>query len=190
MLEPKNIVTPREVAWRVLRRAVGIVYNTALYGLVMFSIGCIIPTPLDREPAKTNYRPTFVTTQVNPTFGSVQAQLTSPLTIALAATDPNTDDTLKVHFFEPDGTPNGFQYIPSLNTTLEIPTPPDSEDPNLRLGHVDASLCLNATAGTKFDLYAVVADREFNTTGPSINLMGADGGLTDTNHWELTCSSM
>ena len=34
---------------------VGIVSNSALYGMVIWCIGCVIPTPLDREPAPTNY---------------------------------------------------------------------------------------------------------------------------------------
>lgn len=186
MLKGQHIVARRGVARRLLQRAVGIVSNSALYGLVIWCIGCVIPTPLDRAPPATNFRPTFVTSQVTPAFGPAPQSVSSNVTLALAATDPNPDDTLTVHFFEPDPlTPGGFIYS-GLNLTLATPTPPDPDDPNLRLGNLDEGLCLNAVAGKTFDLYAVVADRPFNTTG---NLTHADGGLTDTNHWEFTCTS-
>lgn len=186
MAERKHIEAHAQVARRLLKKAVGIVYNSALYGIVMFSIGCIIPTPLDREPAPVNYRPTFVTAQVQPAFGSQPASLAGGTTLVLAATDPNAADKLVVHFFEPDPTtPGGFIYT-NLNLALDSPTTPDPDDPNLRIGTLDPPLCLNASDQTKFDLYAVVADRDFNTSG---NLTHADGGLTDTNHWSFTCTS-
>jgi hypothetical protein len=187
MLKLKHIARRRGVARRLLGRAPGIVYNSALYGFVIWCVGCIIPTPLDRAPPQTNYRPVFVTSQVNPPFGKSTQTISSATTLALAATDPNPDDTLTVHLFEPDSTQPGGLGFTGLSETLTIPSPPDTSDPNLRLGSIDARLCLNAADGTMFDLYAVVADRPFNTTG---NLSLADGGLTDSNHWEVTCSSM
>jgi len=189
MLEPKRIVTRQRVARRVLRLAVGIVSNAALYGIVIWSIGCIIPTPLDRAPQPTNYSPVFVTSSINPPFGPVTLPIRSLSTLALAATDPNPDDTLVVHLFEPDlTTPGSFTLVDATGATLARPTTPDNEDPNLRIGAIDSGVCLNAADQTKFDLYAIVADRSFNA--PSNNPTHADGGLTDANHWEVTCSSM
>lgn len=190
MAEPRTIVTRRAVARRLLRGAVGIVYNSTLYGFVIWCIGCVIPTPLDRAPAPTNYRPTFVTAQVNPPFGPLTERLSSAgTTIALAATDPNATDTLTVELFQPDlATPGSFHSI-GWNATLMIPSPPDSEDPNLRIGTIEsAKLCLNARDGDKFDVYAFVADRDFNK--PPANVTQAAGGLTDSNHWEVSCSAM
>ena len=93
---------------------------------------------------------------------------------------------LTVHLFQPDPTTPGAFFYLGWTATLNIPSPPDPDDPNLRLGTFDPPphLCINARSGDTFDVYAVVADRPFNTTG---NPMLADGGLTDTNHWELTC---
>ena len=165
-------------------------YNSALYGFVIWCIGCVIPTPLDRAPAQTNYRPTFVTTQVTPPFGPLTESLASAgTTIALAATDPNAGDTLTVRLFQPDLiTPGTFDSI-GFMATLMIPSPPDQEDPNLRIGTIeDAKLCRNARDGDKFDVYAFVADRDFNS--PPQNITQAAGGLTDSNHWEVTCSAM
>ena len=180
VLNPQAIITRRGVARRVLRRAVGIVYNSALYGFVIYCMGCVIPTPLDREPAPVNYSPVFVTSRVTPPFGPTSESVSSAIALSFAATDPNGDDTLKVRLFEPSPmAPGGLQYL-SIEVTLTDAMDPD--DPNLRIGSLDPPLCMNATPGTTFDLYAVVADRSF--TG---NTARADGGLTDTNHWELKC---
>ena len=190
MAERRTITTRAGLARRLLRWARGIVYNSALYGFVIWCVGCVIPTPLDRAPAPTNYPPVFVTTRVTPAFGPVTESLSSPgTTIALAATDPNTADTLKVVLFQPDlANPGTFDSIGYM-ATLMIPSPPDSEDSNLRLGTIDdAKLCRNARDGDKFDVYAFVADRDFNN--PPANITQAAGGLTDSNHWEVTCSAM
>jgi hypothetical protein len=189
MPEPQTINGRRGLARRLLRRGVGIVYNSTLYGFVIWCIGCVIPTPLDRAPAPVNYRPVFVT--ASPPFGPLTEHLSSSGTnISLSATDPNVEDTLTVHLFQPDPvTPGAFIYI-GWNTTLMLPSTPDQNDPNLRLGTFDPPprLCLNARDGDKFDVYAVVADRPFNT--PPNNVIAAAGGLTDANHWEVACSSM
>jgi hypothetical protein len=165
------------------------VYNSTLYGFVIWCIGCVIPTPLDRAPAPVNYRPVFVTTQVTPPFGPLTEILSSTgTTLTLAATDPNVDDVLTVHLFQPDPTvPGTFDVIGGMQT-LMIPSPPDDLDPNLRLGSIETRLCLNALDGDKRQIYAVVADRPFNN--PPANVTAAAGGLTDSNHWELTCSRM
>lgn len=182
MLEPQAIVGKRGLARRLLRTAVGIVYNSTLYGFVIWCIGCVIPTPLDRAPADVNYSPVFVTNSITPKFGKTSVP-TSGITFSLAATDPNTNDTLTVHLFEQDST--GALIYTGAPATLMIPVPPDSTDPNLRIGSIDATPCLNAPDGTSFLLYAVVADRPFTGNTPR-----ADGGLTDSNHWEVTCTSM
>ena len=78
-------------------------YNSALYGMVIYCIGCVIPTPLDRAPAQQNFQPAFVTSRVSPAFGPTSEPINSGITFALAATDPNHDDVLTVHLFE--GTP-------------------------------------------------------------------------------------
>jgi hypothetical protein len=182
MPESQTINGRRGLARRLLRRGVGIVYNSTLYGFVIWCIGCVIPTPLDRAPGNMNYPPSFVTTRVTPAFGKTSVP-TSGINLSLAATDYNTDDVLTVHLFEQDAT--GALIPTGPPATLMIPAPPDPDDPNLRLGSIDATPCLNAPDGTSFLLYAVVADRSFTGNTPR-----ADGGLTDSNHWEVTCTSM
>lgn len=182
MPEARTIRGRHPLARRLLQRAVGLVYNATLYGFVIWCIGCVIPTPLDRAPAPINYNPVFVTSRVSPAFGKTSVP-TNGITVSVAATDPNHDDVLTVHLFEPDSM--GTLIYTGATATLMIPTPPDPDDPNLRIGSVNATPCLNAPDGTKFLLYAVVADRPFTGNTPR-----ADGGLTDSNHWEVTCTSM
>jgi hypothetical protein len=183
MLEQQHIWKRGGLARRVLRRGLGIVYNSALYGMVIYCIGCVIPTPLDRAPAPTNYSPVFVTTRVNPAFGQMSEAITSGITLSFAATDPNHDDLLTVHLFDTDST--GTQFFIG-GTPLTIPSTPDPDDPDLRLGTLETALCLHNQSGDKREVFAVVADRDFMGSQPKVQ----EGGLSDTNHWELTCTSM
>jgi hypothetical protein len=167
------------------------VYNSALYGLIIWCVGCIIPTPLDRAPTQTNFTPVFVTSSVTPSFGPLPATIDQPTTLSLAATDPNSDDTLVVHLFEPDPSMKGSYILLQPAIPLNKLNPPDPKgDPNLRLGNQDVQLCLNASDNFMTDVYAVVADRPFNAGSKGTDIILSDGGLTDSNHWEVTCSSM
>jgi hypothetical protein len=184
----RDVIPPRRgLARRLLRMGAGIVFNSALYGFAIWCIGCVIPTPLDQEPAPVNYAPVFVTTQVSPPFGPLPVPITTGVTVSLAATDPNSGDTLSVGMFEPDATVQGGLRQVVAPQTLMKPPPSDMGDPNLRLGSIDLSVCFNSTDGKTFDLYAIVADRPFASTG---NRSQAPGGLTDSNHWEVTCRAM
>ncbi|MCU1280571.1 MAG: hypothetical protein JWM53_4117 [bacterium] len=180
MLQRQHIWKRRGLARRVLRRGFGIVSNSALYGMVIYCIGCVIPTPLDRAPAPTNYGPVWVTSRVQPPFGPTSLSVSSTIALSLVATDPNPDDTLTVRLFVPSATaPGGLQYL-SIEKTLT--SAPDMDDPNLRIGSLEPPLCRNAASGTSFDVFAYVADRDFSGVTAT-----APGGLTDSNHWELTC---
>ena len=157
-------------------------YKTPLYALVIYGIGCVIPTPLDRAPAPTNYSPVFVTSRVNPAFGAAPGLIATGNSFSLGATDPNHDDVLTVHLFEP-GTTTGSLIYTGFNTTLMIPSTPDSDDPNLRLGTLEAGVCLHQPPGAQFTVFAIVADRDFVEREPKVQA----GGLSDQNQWELTC---
>ena len=179
MLERKDINVRARLARRLLRWGTRLVQHTALYGLVIYAIGCVIPTPLDRAPSPTNYSPVFVANRVSPEFGPMTAQVGQPRSFTLAATDPNLEDTLLVRFYTKDsaGSPLFSGIQGQLNSAK------DPEDPTLRLGTIDAAPCpLGQLQGVTFDYYVVVADRDF--TMPT---KVAEGGLSDTNHWELTC---
>ncbi len=187
MSEHKAIAGRHALARRLLGKGAGIVYNSALYGFVIWCIGCVIPTPLDQAPAPVNYQPVFVTTQVTPPFGPLPDPISTGVTVSLAATDPNPDDVLSVALFEPDATvPGGLRQVVAPQPLMKSAAS-DMGDPNLRLGSIDLPVCFNSTDGFMFDLYAIVADRPFASTG---NRSQAPGGLTDSNHWEITCRAM
>jgi len=60
--------------------------NVALYGLVIYGVGCIIPTPLDQAMQETNARPVFVTDKVLPAFGPLgPLSQTQAVTLSLVA---------------------------------------------------------------------------------------------------------
>jgi hypothetical protein len=183
MLDSRHIQARHRLARRLLWWGTKIVSNTALYGLVIYCIGCVIPTPLDRAPAPTNFSPVFVTNRVSPTFGATTAQVQMPKSFTLAATDPNHDDTLQVRLYTTDSTGQGMLYT-GINTTLNYPSTPDPDDPNLRIGEITTAPCPVQLQGTTFELFAIVADRDFSPTMPS---KVQAGGLSDTNHWELQC---
>ena len=187
MAKPHAIVTRRAVARRLLRVGARIVSDSAIYGFVIWCVGCVIPTPLDQAPAPTNYPPVFVTTQVTPPFGPLHDPISTGVTVSLAATDPNADDVLSVAMFQPDAAaPGGMRQVVPPQMLMK-PAASDMGDPNLRLGSIELPVCFNSTDGFTFDLYAFVADRPFASTG---NRSQAPGGLTDSNHWEVTCSAM
>src|SRR4051794_32847613 len=112
MPQPNGIWQRGGMARRGLRKGLRLVYNSALYGMVIYCIGCVIPTPLDRAPAQQNFQPAFVTSRVQPAFGPTSESVSSPLALSIAATDPNPDDTLKVRLFVPSSTaPGGLQFL-------------------------------------------------------------------------------
>lgn len=183
MLEAQTIVRRRAVARRLLRRAAGIVYNSTLYGFVIWCVGCVIPTPLDRAPAPTNYSPVWVTTRVTPQFGAATETVSGPIALTYVATDPNLDDTLYVKLLELSSTsPTGYVDA-GFSTTLMNAN--DPSDPTLRIGSDTPFLCLHAQHLDTFEVYAVVADRPFSETNK--NSPTVEGGLANSNHWTLTC---
>jgi hypothetical protein len=156
--------------------------NAALYGVVIFAVGCIIPTPIDQAQQTPNYSPVFVTEKVSPSFGLLgpltQSQVI-PLTIV--ASDANPDDELQARLFE---SINGALVATGQTTTLTKPSVPDENPDNAtqRFGRFEFALCGGRTSGLHL-IYAVVVDRKFVT--PTSVL--PDGGLSDSNHWDVTC---
>jgi hypothetical protein len=159
------------------------VNDTVLYSLVIYSIGCVIPTQLDREQAPTNYPPVWVTSMVMPPFGPLAPPQNAMTQINLFATDPNPDDTLVARAFLrlSDGS---YQIKNTQATLLPLVQLQDmgTETSLIRAGNFEPfDYCGGLIQGTYF-LYAFVADRDFVGNTNVVN-----GGLSDSNHWELTC---
>lgn len=173
----------RGLARRLLTRRWKLVNDIVLYSLVIYSIGCVIPTQLDREQAPTNYPPVWVTSMVMPPFGLLAPQKGAQTQINLFATDPNADDTLVARAFLRDSD-GSYQIQNTQATLLPLVQLVDMATPTslIRAGNFEPlDYCANLIQGTYF-LYAFVADREFVGNTNVVN-----GGLSDSNHWELVC---
>ncbi len=174
----------RGLARRLLDRRWKLVSDTILYSLVIYSIGCVIPTQLDREQAPTNYPPVWVTSMVMPPFGLLAPAKDTQTQINLFASDPNLDDTLYARAFFFDPTTKMYQITNTGTTLISLPVT-STTDPSqaaIRAGNFEPfDYCDGRTQGISY-LYAFVADRPF--VG---NTNGVNGGLTDSNHWELMC---
>ena len=174
----------RGLARRLLNSRRKLVNNTVLYSLVIYSIGCVIPTQLDREQTPTNYPPVWVTSMVMPPFGLLAPAKDTQTQINLFASDPNLDDTLVARAFLYDGLTKMYQ-IRNTPATLSLPPVTSTSDPlqaTIRAGNFEPfDYCSDLNQGTYF-LYAFVADRPFVGNTNVVN-----GGLSDSNHWELMC---
>jgi hypothetical protein len=187
MLIGLGLRSTERLARRLLDRGPRIVSDTIVYALVIYSVGCIVPTPLDHTEAPTNYAPTFVTSKVNPPFGPISFTQSDLFELNIVVDDPDvgepgSQDDLYARLFYLD---NENLVWDASQIRLTAAPVPDPTNPHLRYGTFPASRrCLFAPnkSGINY-LYAVVSDRPFSNTNPSTS----DAGLTDTNHWELTC---
>jgi hypothetical protein len=162
----------------VLERRKKVVSQTVFYALTIYAVGCVIPTPLDRQPAATNYAPSIDVQLTQPTLGPLTRTTDNRWSWHVVASDPNVDDTLEAVVVERFG--NGsYNFIASVNLTkLSILDP---RDPARWSGDSkEAQWCHTFTPGIHY-LYAFVADRPITGTIDSV-------GLVTSNHWELTCS--
>lgn len=161
--------------------------DTVLYALVIYSVGCIVPTPLDQTPPPTNFAPTFVTSKVSPPFGPIAFTQSDAFELTVVVDDPDagepdSQDDVYARLFYLSG---GKLVWDNSQIQLTPAQPPDPMNPHLLYGTFPATQrCLFAPNknGTNY-LYAVVSDRKFSATDPTTS----DGGLTDANHWELSC---
>lgn len=176
------------LARRVLNHPLRLVSDTILYALVIYSVGCIVPTPLDPTPAPTNFAPVFVS--ATPNFGPLTRTQTDLIEFDVSVDDPDindpgSQDELHARLFFLDSS-NMLQWLDGndLSPTAQQVTG-DMGDPRLRFFQFPAIPRCAGRSGQTIFVYVIVSDRKFSTTNPS---MPQAGGLTDTNHWELTCT--
>jgi len=180
----------QRLARGLLQRLPGLVSRTALYGLVIYGVGCVIPTPLDQAPAPPNYSPVIVTTKVNPPFGPIAHTAQDVFELTIVADDPNigqpdAPDDLHARLFIPDPSdPAALLWFDGNDQTFLPASVPDPMNPRLRYATFPPAVRCAGRSGQTFNLYVLVSDRRFKPTDPAVS----DGGLTDSNHWELTCS--
>jgi hypothetical protein len=160
------------------------VKDTILLALVIYAVGCIVPTPLDAQATQeTNFSPRFYWPLVAPPFGMVTHTTTDPAwTWHLEAIDENTNQNLIATIFSYD--PSTHRY----NEMTTVPmAPQQSDDPMLQGLRSGDSMdrrndCISFGAGTTKLVYAFVSDKSINNDNPEAS------PDADSNHWELICN--
>ena len=184
MLKRRHISLRHWLARGLLVRVARLVSDTVLYALVIYSIGCVIPTPLDQAPEHPNVGgPTLITSAANPPFGMITHASTDPFDLNITITDPDVGDSdsqdeIWARLYRVvGGMPLHTEEIQLLGT--------DSNNPHIRSGTFSELARCGAYGlggGAITDLYVIVSDRKFTP----MTEIGTDG-LFDTNHWDLTC---
>lgn len=174
----------RRLAWGLLRARARIVTDTLLYSVVIYAVGCIIPTPLDQQQPQTNFPPVIRADKAVPLFGPINHSQDELFDLHVFASDPDDNlpgnqDSLRFRLFfrRANGT---LSY--GGNEEFLMTSAHDSTDPTLVTATTSQRFCANLT-GT-FYLYVVVADRPFVGDTSTV----APGGGSDQNYWVLTCS--
>jgi hypothetical protein len=161
-----------------------------LWLAAMASFGCVIPTALVDEPAEVNSRPVF--SSADPPFGPLPATAGQLTELKLGAQDPNPDpvtNKLYVRLFKLGTTgPTSRIY---LGDATDLDYPPGADIVHQPLTPLTGSffgpsgIDLCGAFGDGIELFVVVADRQFSIQPGQET--SAPGGLTDENHWELSC---
>jgi hypothetical protein len=173
------------MARRVLDRPWKVVNHTVLYALTIYGVGCVIPTPLDRQPTPTNYAPSIDTMLTTPTLGPINRTLENRFSWHVEATDPNVNDTLYAQIAERigDGVYENW-FVISLNKQTIL----DERQPAHFTGDSTPNTWCNTFGGAGVHyIYLFVADQPFSTNLDMSNPF-VTAGMLDSNHWELTCS--
>jgi hypothetical protein len=177
--------TGRRLARGLLRPRRRIVTDTLLYALVIYGIGCVIPTPLDPQQAPPDYAPVILT--ATPAFGPISVTQDQLIPLKITIDDPSdifpgTQDVLHAGLFVLDQVSN--KLVP-LSPGSEFVITPASSDPanSQRDGNITVSPCV-LLSGQTFYLYVVVANRGFSTTDPSTVVTG---GQSSSNYWVVKC---
>jgi hypothetical protein len=148
----------------------------------LLASGCVLPTSLQEEPSPVHYRPVLVS--ADPPFGPITHSATDVVQISIVAEDPNVDDKLRVRLFK--GLPDQLVF-----SGLEITLLTDQSDKTrVRRQGSFVALDLCKVYQNNDALFVVLANAPFYDPGdmmPGHVPWQSPGGLTDENHWELTC---
>jgi hypothetical protein len=170
----------------LLQRVPRIVSDTVLYTLVIYCVGCIIPTPLDRAPSHPNVGgPSIVSAM--PDFGKIGPfGQTEGFDLSLTITDPDvgmsdSQDDIRARLYR---IVQGQKVWDGEEITLMAATPPDPNNLQLRFGTFNSvARCFNfGLMAASTELYVAVSDRTF--VGSTVT---SNGGFSESNHWTLQC---
>ncbi len=165
----------------VIRHEVGGVARLVLWVGAMSAAasGCIVPTPLSQRPGMSDAQPSFVTSEITPPPNSnIQRLDHSDFEFSFAATDPDLDDSLKVHLLA--NSSGGTVY--TFYEEIDLQSAPADSDPARRTGvSIPHDYCRVFAAVGLTSVVAILSDRPFTT--PPANT----DGLTAQTGWTLSC---
>jgi hypothetical protein len=184
----------RQVARRLLGMGVGrfILTRLALSSLIVYAVGCVIPTPLEAETTPTIGQPVITVGESPGDFGPVSiSPISSGFTFQFAAVDNVVDDQLFGMVFKVDGDVDRGNYL-SLYGLSGTPMEPVPNDPKTRTMTTNAnSYCCFLSGGncnvpsTDVTVYAFASTDQ----NPTLSNLGPPmfKGPSSRNHWTVSC---
>ena len=159
-----------------------LLYIWLMFGLASTS-ACIIPVPLDKEPARVNDVPRIINDSSSPAFGRIRHAPADSFDFTIVADDQNINDdppdTLTARLLRSATTGTGL--VLALEITL-LPTN-DPDHPARTSGSFGARQYCQVFAGST-DLTVVVSDRPFNASPAPPESTAGD---KDYRNWILEC---
>jgi len=151
------------------------------------SPACIIPVPLDREPAPKNDVPQILVSLAQPAFGRISHATGDLFDLSFTVEDRDlarleNPDTLYARLVRDVSTSD----IPVLTYELTSLTPV-SDDPERVSGRFGPYLFCAVLSSPRTVLTLVVSDRKFVDQGSGMDPTLSPGGATDSRQWILEC---
>lgn len=168
------------------RLARGLLFLLSMSGLAT-SAACIIPVPLDREPAPKNDVPQILVSLAQPPFGRISHTPSDLFDLSFTVEDRDlarleNPDTLYARLVRDVSSSD----IPVLTYELTNLTPV-SDDPERVSGRFGPYLFCAVLSSPVTVLTLVVSDRKFVDQGSGMDPTLSPGGATDSRQWILEC---
>lgn len=183
-----GVMTGRSAAWRkAAEPAIAVsLARAVLVSLSMSSVGCIIPTPLEQQPATVNHPPKILTDEVMPPLvGTFAHSVNDAFTFTAVANDDDLGDTLSARLL--------FSHVlqgPLFDfADIKLTSAPSDELPGRRSGDFDMKewcgvVGVPTTSNGFLDAYVAVTDRTFTD---ATDKTADDATELSTVHWTLQC---
>lgn len=165
----------------------GIAVRSLFSGLLIYCIGCVIPTPLEAEPTPAAGRPLITRADKPGAFGFYSNMTRTEFVFSVAAVDDNVNEQLWLRIFHVNGT----QYNPL--TSAEVMLQDDVADPTKRSFTYgsNAYCCFIAggCSGSATDqlVSAIVSKESLKTLPANLAKPELTEGTFDEKFWVMSC---
>ncbi len=188
----KGLTRWTALARAMLRRgAAGLIVRSLASGLIVYCVGCVIPTPLEAEPAQPAGRPVIVDAQprANQTdpFGFVTYGVNDEFGFSITAVDDNLTDQLYAKIYRVDGE----TYTPITSLVQMMQDRPTTE-PSRRVANFETTQYCCGIAGTcgmsiTDERVAVLVAKGSIPAGMGGKKPALDADSYDEKYWVMTC---